>query len=158
MFFKNIQKNMSLSYLPFYLKGEVVKGFGRGSKDLGCPTANYPRDIAKLLPQDVKPGVYYGWAKVDSEPVQKMVVNIGWCPFYQNKELSIETHVMHDFGRDFYGSTLKICIVGYLRPEKNFKSLDELIAAIEQDIENARAVLDLPDSIKLKDETFFSDQ
>lgn len=29
-----------MSYLPLFLKGEVVKGFGRGSKDLGCPTGN----------------------------------------------------------------------------------------------------------------------
>lgn len=25
-------------YLPFYAEGSVVKGFGRGSKDLGIPT------------------------------------------------------------------------------------------------------------------------
>ena len=29
---------MALAYLPLFLKGQVVKGFGRGSKDLGCPT------------------------------------------------------------------------------------------------------------------------
>ncbi|XP_045454849.1 riboflavin kinase isoform X2 [Melitaea cinxia] len=149
---------MSQSYLPFFLKGEVVRGFGRGSKDLGCPTANYPRNVAKSLPEDVKPGVYYGWAKVDTEAVHKMVVNIGWCPFYQNKELSIETHVMHDFERDFYGAILKICVVGYLRPEKNFTSLEKLIETIKQDIENANVALDLPESIKLKDNSFFTDQ
>ena len=27
-----------LSCLPFFAKGIVVKGFGRGSKDLGIPT------------------------------------------------------------------------------------------------------------------------
>ena len=27
-----------MSCLPFYTQGEVVKGFGRGSKDLGIPT------------------------------------------------------------------------------------------------------------------------
>lgn len=29
-----------LSSLPLYMEGEVVKGFGRGSKELGCPTGN----------------------------------------------------------------------------------------------------------------------
>lgn len=24
--------------LPLFIEGEVVKGFGRGSKELGCPT------------------------------------------------------------------------------------------------------------------------
>lgn len=27
--------------LPFYASGLVVKGFGRGSKDLGIPTGQY---------------------------------------------------------------------------------------------------------------------
>lgn len=34
-----------MSYLPFYIKGEVVKGFGRGSKDLGCPTGTVLREV-----------------------------------------------------------------------------------------------------------------
>ncbi|CAH0731888.1 unnamed protein product, partial [Brenthis ino] len=148
---------MSLTYLPLLLKGKVVKGFGRGSKDLGCPTANYPREVAQSLPKDLKPGVYYGWAKVDEGPIHKMVVNIGWCPFYQNKEMSVETHVMHDFKGDFYGSLLKICIVGYLRSEKNFNSLDDLIEAIKQDIHNAAKALDLEESKNVK-KNFFTDQ
>ncbi|XP_039760009.1 putative riboflavin kinase [Pararge aegeria] len=149
---------MSLSCLPLFLKGEVVKGFGRGSKDLGCPTANYSREVVQTLPNDLKPGVYYGWAKVNSTPVQKMVANVGWCPFYQNQELSVETHVMHDFGRDFYGSNLKICMVGYLRPEMNFNSVDSLIETIKNDIKNADELLDVPEAIKLKDHDFFTDQ
>lgn len=30
---------------------------------------------------------------------------------------------MHQFQSDFYGSMLKLVILGYIRPEKNFKSL-----------------------------------
>lgn len=33
-------RSMSPKHLPLFLEGEVVKGFGRGSKDLGCPTGN----------------------------------------------------------------------------------------------------------------------
>lgn len=29
---------MAKNCLPYYCAGEIVKGFGRGSKDLGCPT------------------------------------------------------------------------------------------------------------------------
>lgn len=43
----------------------------------------------KQLPKSVVPGVYYGWAQVDTGPVHKMVANVGWCPFYQNKEMSV---------------------------------------------------------------------
>lgn len=130
--------------LPLFLEGEVVKGFGRGSKDLGCPTANYSLEIVKVLPDGLEPGVYYGWAQIDAGPVHKMVTNIGWCPFYENKEMSVETHVMEKFDNDFYGSTLRVCIIGYLRGEKNFDSLDNLITAIKQDILNADQLLESP--------------
>ena len=36
--------SMSVPHLPLFLEGEVVKGFGRGSKDLGCPTGNINKD------------------------------------------------------------------------------------------------------------------
>ena len=39
-----------------------------------------------------------------------------------------ETHIMHRFDDDFYGSQLKACIIGHIRPEKNFKSLGEFAA------------------------------
>lgn len=64
---------------------------------------------------------------------------------------------MHNFKGDFYGSILKICVIGYMRSEKNFNSLDELVEAIKQDIDNAAKALELQESIKLKEDIFFSD-
>jgi len=29
-----------MDLFPYYVEGEVVKGFGRGSKELGIPTGN----------------------------------------------------------------------------------------------------------------------
>lgn len=49
---------------------------------------------------------------------------------------------MHTFDGDLYGQILKLCICGYLRPEKNFDSLDALIAAIQKDIKDAKDFLD----------------
>ncbi|XP_073834781.1 riboflavin kinase isoform X2 [Musca autumnalis] len=131
-----------LNNLPFFACGKIVSGFGRGSKDLGIPTANFPLDVVKSLPEAINPGVYYGWANVDDGPVYKMVMSIGWNPFYDNKEKSMETHILHKFDGDLYGSLLKVCIAGYLRPEENFKSLDDLIARIKQDIADAEELLE----------------
>uniref|UniRef100_A0A5G2RJ73 riboflavin kinase n=2 Tax=Sus scrofa TaxID=9823 RepID=A0A5G2RJ73_PIG len=66
-----------------------------------------------------------------------------------------ETHIMHTFKEDFYGEILNVAIVGYLRPEKNFDSLESLISAIQGDIEEAKKQLDLPEHLKLKEDNFF---
>ncbi|XP_026761572.2 putative riboflavin kinase [Galleria mellonella] len=151
-------ESSTFTYLPLFLEGDVIKGFGRGSKDLGCPTANYPLDVVQKLPSEFKPGVYYGWAQLDCGPVYKMVANIGFCPYYQNKEMSVETHIIHKFEKDFYGSFLRIAIVGYLRSEMNFNSLDDLIETIKQDIANASKNLENIESQKLKNHSFFVKQ
>ena len=34
-------------------------------------------------------GVYYGWASVDGGDIHKMVMSIGWNPYYKNKTKSM---------------------------------------------------------------------
>ncbi|XP_014798149.1 PREDICTED: riboflavin kinase-like [Calidris pugnax] len=84
-----------------------------------------------------------------------MVLSIGWNPFYKNIKKSVETHIIHTFKEDFYGEILSIVIIGYIRPEKNFDSLEALISAIQEDIEEAKRQLDLPEHLKLKEDNFF---
>ena len=71
---------------PHFASGLVVKGFGRGSKQLGIPTANYAEDIVDKLPESFDQGVYYGWAQVDNGLVYKMVMSIGKNPYYNNEK------------------------------------------------------------------------
>lgn len=120
--------------------------------------ANLSLDVVKSLPESLHTGVYYGWSNVNNGEVYKMVLSVGWNPFYNNKEKSVETHMLHKFNCDLYGQTLKICIVGYLRPEKNFDSLDDLIKVIKSDIEQAKTLLDQPENRKLQEAPFFSDK
>ncbi|XP_063231533.1 putative riboflavin kinase [Bacillus rossius redtenbacheri] len=133
---------MNQNGLPHFASGKVVKGFGRGSKELGIPTANFDEEVVNRLPESVETGVYFGWAQVDNGPVHKMVMSIGWNPFYKNTKKSMETHVLHEFQEDFYGATLKVFIVGRIRPEMNFSSVDELIAMIKNDIAVAEEELE----------------
>uniref|UniRef100_A0A1A9W9R8 riboflavin kinase n=1 Tax=Glossina brevipalpis TaxID=37001 RepID=A0A1A9W9R8_9MUSC len=51
--------------------------------------ANYPLEVVKSAPGCFKTGIYYGWANVDNVPVYKMVMSIGWNPYYSNKEKSM---------------------------------------------------------------------
>jgi len=127
--------------LPLFIRGTVVKGFGRGSKELGCPTANFSETVVDKLPKDLPNGIYFGLAQIDGGDVHKMVLSHGWNPFYGNTKKSFETHIIHDFGHDFYDSELIVVMLGYLRPEKNYDSLDALKEAINQDIENAKMEL-----------------
>jgi riboflavin kinase len=48
-----------------------------------------------------------------------------------------------------------VCIVGYLRPEKNFESLESLISAIQKDINDAKTLLDEPENLQMKEHDFF---
>ncbi|XP_033725066.1 LOW QUALITY PROTEIN: riboflavin kinase-like [Pecten maximus] len=145
----------NMSCFPYYTEGEVIKGFGRGSKELGIPTANFPEDVVKKLPEEIQGGVYYGWANVDNGPVYEMVMSIGNNPYYKNEKRSMETHIIHTFNEDFYGSTLKTVMLGFIRPMKNFSSLDELVTEIHADIFHAKEKLELPENSSHKHSNFF---
>ncbi|KAI0483849.1 hypothetical protein F4859DRAFT_415523 [Xylaria cf. heliscus] len=50
---------------PLRMEGAVISGFGRGSKELGIPTANLPVDAAAApWIADARSGVYFGWASL----------------------------------------------------------------------------------------------
>jgi riboflavin kinase len=141
--------------LPHFAFGPVVRGFGRGSKKLGCPTANLPENVVDRLPPGFKLGVYYGWASVDNGPVHKMVMSIGFNPQFRNLKKTMETHILHDYGSDFYGSLLKVVITGFIRDMVKFSSLDELMSAIEADITFARGELETADHSSFLGHSFF---
>lgn len=67
------------------LQATVVEGFGRGGKQLGCPTANLSAaDLGELL-HALPTGIYCGWATVDGRGPFKAVASIGWNPYFSNK-------------------------------------------------------------------------
>lgn len=143
-----------------YIRNKVIKGFGRGSKDLACPTANV-HDINHL---QMTTGIYCGLAQLhirskdelQLEPghekeykemlgklpfisdVKAMVCSFGYNPQYGNKEKSLEVYLMDNFGFDFYGAELRVLICKKLRDETKFKDLDELKQAIANDIKNGQ--------------------
>lgn len=51
------------SRFPYFVVGKVTKGFGRGSKQLGCPTANLEYDTVRTV--DLENGIYYGFAQLE---------------------------------------------------------------------------------------------
>jgi len=72
------------------------------------------------------------------------VLSIGYNPFYGNTVRSIEIHVLHSFGADFYGASLNLLILGFIRPEYDYVSKDSLIDDIKTDCDVARQSLARP--------------
>jgi len=157
------------------LAGEVVKGFGRGSKELGIPTANLDADALGDALAALPTGIYLGWASVHvpglegdesgggggggSARVYKMVMSVGWNPFYKNERKTVEPHLLHDFGaRDFYGQRLRLVLTGFMRPERGFDSLGALVDAINADIAHARALLDEEPHASARDDAALADR
>ena len=116
------------------LQGPVVRGFGRGSKLLGIPTANIPLEGNEKSLDSLGTGIYAGWARLDdSGPVYPTVLSVGYNPQFQNTCKTIEPWLLHPFDHDFYDSHLRLVVVAFLRQESAFESLEALKAEIEND-------------------------
>uniref|UniRef100_A0A5K3FH40 riboflavin kinase n=1 Tax=Mesocestoides corti TaxID=53468 RepID=A0A5K3FH40_MESCO len=147
---------MTVDSYIFKVGGVVVHGFGRGSRELGIPTANLCDEALQSLPPSAATGVYAGWAQVNDGPVYKMVMSLGWNPYYKNEKKSLEVHILHEFPEDFYGERLKIIVLRYLRPETDFESIDHLIKAIHCDIAQTETILEEPECLRYKNDPIFS--
>ncbi|CAN1129047.1 Bifunctional riboflavin kinase/FMN phosphatase [Linum perenne] len=128
---------------PWRIGGPVIRGYGRGSKVLGIPTGNLSTEgYSDLLAQHPS-GVYFGWARLSTRGVYKMSMSIGWNPYFNNTEKTIEPWLLHEFDEDFYDEDLSLVIVGYIRPESNFDMLESLIEKIHEDGRIAEKALDI---------------
>jgi len=70
----------------------------------------------------------------------RAVVNIGTRPTFDNGPRTVEAHLL-DFDRDIYGERLTLDFVTRLRPEQRFNGVEELVAQIGRDVEQARQLL-----------------
>jgi riboflavin kinase len=152
-------------------RGVVDKGYGRGGKKLGVPTANLPASLFETALEDVPTGVYFGWAVLEDESgnkpgrnvPQKAVVNVGYSPTFQgqeNPEKIIEAHLILDDDdemTDFYGETMRLQLDGFLRKERKFPSFPELIFQIKTDVQDAKDALDLVPYTNLQNDAFVKD-
>lgn len=160
--------------LPLRLESTVVRGFGRGSSDLGIPTANLDRHNcqARSVPLGTSPslaafptGIYWGFGKICGH-VYTAAISIGYNPTYKNEEKTVEPHFIakaddprrHSSScgetvlQDFYDQPIRLTVVEYMRPELPFEGLDKLIAAIKNDIAQAEVKAAATDNTLAKQE------
>ena len=97
--------------LPIRMIGRVSKGFGRGSKDLGIPTANLDRAalLSSTAFDELPTGIYWGYGRIQKTEaespccdgasqhaavVYKAAISIGYNPTYGNDQKSVEPHLI----------------------------------------------------------------
>ncbi len=121
----------------YWITDAIVEHGDKRGRTLGFPTANMQ------LGEIVHPahGVFAVWAREDGDATWRPgVANFGRTPTTGLRDPLLEV-VMFDFDGDLYGKRLHTAFVKYLRPEKTFGGLDELVAAMKVDEVQARAAL-----------------
>ncbi len=123
----------------FAVRGEVVRGEGRG-RSIGFPTANLGLAPRQALP---KLGVYAVRVRL-GDGMLDGVANVGVRPTFGGGGEVVEVHVLEvpAGGLDLYGRTIDVEFVSRIRDERRFDGVDELVAQIGRDADEARARLD----------------
>jgi riboflavin kinase / FMN adenylyltransferase len=114
--------------------GPVVAGYKTGQA-IGFPTANI--DTSKV--QIPGTGVYAVRVVYKNES-HDGVANIGFNPTFNRDRLSVEVHIF-DFNQVIYHKEIEVQFIARIRSEITFKSADDLVVQINQDIDKAKKIL-----------------
>ena len=116
------------------LDGEVVSGAGRG-KGLGYPTANLRTWPRLLLPGQ---GIYAGVAELFDGSRYAAAVDVGTNPTFGVEPLHVEAFLIDFPDVELRGQQIAVEFWERLRDEVRFDGVDELVAAIADDVERTR--------------------
>jgi riboflavin kinase/FMN adenylyltransferase len=125
---------------PFVTRGVVMEGDKRG-RELGFPTANVPVAPGAAAPADA---VYAGWLRRldgDDTPLPA-AISVGTNPTFDGeRERRVEAYVLDRTDLDLYGVQVEVEFVDRIRGMVRFSGIDELMAAISDDVERTREIL-----------------
>jgi len=121
---------------PYSVGGVVTHGQGRG-RDMGFATINLaPPSPRKLLPPV---GVYAVRVQTPRGAFGGMM-NLGPRPTFGETATTLEAHLFGASG-DFYGATVRIDFIAFLRDTRKFANAEELMKQLEHDREDALRAL-----------------
>jgi riboflavin kinase / FMN adenylyltransferase len=127
------EANTLLGY-PWFVSGKVIHGDKRG-RELGFPTANMRLDPDCGL----KHGIYAVRVGV-GERRYDGVASFGRRPMFDEGTVLLEPFLF-DFAGDLYGEMIDVAFVEWIRPERTFDSVEDLVRRINEDAKLARAAL-----------------
>lgn len=132
----DVEEASTLLGRPYKLQGTVVHGDGRG-RTIGFPTANVEVNEAYVIPAR---GVYAVQATVRGRKVGG-VMNVGVKPTFDTELLQpvLEAHLF-DFSESIYDEKIDVELLSFIRHERKFDSVQELISQIGKDAEEARSI------------------
>jgi riboflavin kinase/FMN adenylyltransferase len=125
----------------FVLDGEVVSGHGRGT-GLGFPTANLRTWPRLLLPGQ---GIYAGVAEHRGRR-HVAAIDVGTNPTFGIDPLHAEAFLLDYEGDDLRAEPLAIEFWARLRDEIKYESVDDLVAAIANDVARTREIVRTPEA------------
>ncbi|MGH3341933.1 MAG: bifunctional riboflavin kinase/FAD synthetase [Carbonactinosporaceae bacterium] len=122
---------------PHRVAGRVVRGAGRGGRDLGYPTANLECPPHTALPGD---GVYAGQLVVDGQALPA-AISVGTNPTFDGTLRQVEAYVLDRDDLDLYGRAVAVDFVARIRGMERFDSVDALVERMADDVSRTRDVL-----------------
>jgi riboflavin kinase/FMN adenylyltransferase len=132
--FGDLKKTYSFLGRNYYLRGIVHHGDARG-RTIGVPTANMTPTV-DFVPRR---GVYITQTHYQNKTFPS-ITNIGFNPTFHgeaNPPVKTETHLF-DFNEDIYGQEIQVDLLQYIRDEKKFSGIQELLTQIREDIQLAK--------------------
>lgn len=131
----NMSRATSLLGRPYRMSGRVIMGRQVG-RTLGYATANI--DLRRR--QSAVLGIFaVRVSGLAGGPVDG-VASVGTRPTFDLLKPLLEVHLF-DFEQDIYGQYIHVDFIAYIRAEEKFDSVDELVAQMDEDAENARSLL-----------------
>jgi len=130
-----VSRATSLLGRPYRMSGRIVKGRQVG-RTLGYATANV--DLRRR--QSAVMGIFAVRVSGLSEGPIDGVASVGTRPTFDLVKPLLEVHLF-DFNRDIYGEYIHVDFIAFLRNEEKYDSIDELVAQMNKDAENARSIL-----------------
>lgn len=124
---------------PYRISGRVQAGRKLG-RTLDVPTANIGLGPRRASKPAARLGVYAVTVDGLEQAGMAGVANLGFRPTVEGQGCLLEVHLF-DFSADLYGRRLSVSLHHFLRDEQRFESVDALKAAMQQDIQQARALL-----------------
>lgn len=121
---------------PLVYSGHIIHGKKLG-RTLGFPTMNlYIKGRASALS-----GILAVWVHGLENRAIPAVASLGVRPTVEQSDIILLETYIPDWQGNAYGKCLRIEVLGHIRPEAHFDSLDTLVVQMHKDTEQALALL-----------------